>query len=93
VTATLSPVEQRDDEVLRHLAEHADDEPGCVWKIRGITCGHPAKLAALCSHCGKQCGLVCGPHGVIVAASLDAAFHGSCGARGVLSDLIRLVPL
>gem|GEM_PF-4104154 len=24
MTATLSPVEQRDDEVLRHLAEHAE---------------------------------------------------------------------
>ncbi len=97
----LAPAEQpevdrfgiHDEDVLRDLAEHADDEPACVYVTRDIPCGHLATLAALCARCGRQCGLVCGPHGVVVSTSLDAATHGSCGARGVLSTLVRLVPL
>lgn len=97
----LTPSEQsevsrfgvHDEEILRHLAEHADDEPECIYVTRGGSCGQPATFAVLCTSCGRQCGLICGPHAAVVSASNRPSVHYACGARGVLSDLIRLVPL
>lgn len=82
-----------DEDVLRDLAEHADDEPACVYVTRGIPCGHLATFAVLCIECGRQCGIVCGPHAAVVSASVRPSVHGACDAHGPLRDLIRLVPL
>lgn len=100
-TATLTPAEQgevtrfgiHDEDALRDIVEHADDEPGCVFLRHGQACGATCTHRARCSACGGFLGTICAPHAHATLQSHHRVRHSRCLASGPTCELIEVTPL
>lgn len=82
--------EQTDTVVLGGL----DFEVTCEALRRGVDrCGAEATHQAICTECAAVVCVVCIDHAIWVRNSERRTTHTACGTRGLIRELVKVMPL
>lgn len=75
------------------VLEKLDFEPVCDCITPSGKCGQCATHILICVSCGQSVGFSCMDHAIYVRRSTRTARHAICGFRGLMRDLVKVVPL
>lgn len=83
-----------DEETTTVVLDSLDFEVTCEALRKGVDrCGEEATHQAICTECGAVTCVVCIDHAIWARRSERRTTHIACGARGIMRELVKVVPL